>query len=61
MKVLLYAVFKVRDRGLSTKPAIASRKMSESRRVEGRALKAEQCSPDEDHDMRDHRLAGDSR
>src|ERR1700738_3790682 len=46
MKVLLYAVFKVRDRGLSTKPAIASRKMSESRRVEGRALKAEQCSPD---------------
>ena len=27
----------------------------------GRALKAEQCSPDEDHDMRDHRLAGDSR
>jgi hypothetical protein len=29
-------------------PAIASRKMSESLRFQGRALKAEQCSPDED-------------
>jgi len=28
-------------------PAIASQKMSESLRFQGRALKAEQCSPDE--------------
>jgi hypothetical protein len=47
MKVLLYAVFK--ERGATRgPPAIASRKMSESLRFQGRALKAEQCSPDED-------------
>ena len=47
MKVLLYAVFKERGAELTEPPATASRKMSESRRLGGRALKAEQCSPDE--------------
>ena len=35
--------------------------MSETLRFQGRALKAEQCSPDEARDMREHRLAGDPR
>jgi hypothetical protein len=35
--------------------------MSGSLRFQGRALKAEQCSPDEARDMREHRLAGDPR
>jgi hypothetical protein len=60
MKVLLYAVFKERG-AYSAAPTIASHKMSKSKTPWGRALKAEQCSPDEDHDKRDHRLAGDSR
>jgi hypothetical protein len=35
--------------------------MSESLRFQGRALKAEQCSPDERHAERADRLAGDPR
>ena len=47
MKVLLYAVFKERG-AYSAAPTIASHKMSKSKTPWGRALKAEQCSPDED-------------
>jgi len=47
MKVLLYAVFKVRGLPIGLTPDV-------------RTLKAEQCSPDE-RSMRNDRLAGDPR